>query len=239
VNISRAIAVSQLRLRLNASYFAMQLVIDVGMPIAYAFAAAATLPDVDAGRLAFATLLLSATLSLLRMPTSTLLYERLTGGSKLLAAAGVSRSEYLASNVVTNLYFAILPILSFLICFVALEATQSMHGEAILAMLFYFIFLHGASLLISSIFDSPGAIALVTNLIVLFTAAICPLYFSPDRVPHLLRPLVEVLPASLAMATNDADGGSGLSSILQLRILAFWAVLSTLLGYRFAARNSS
>lgn len=205
----------------------MQLAMDVAMPVAYALLVANISPDIDRGRLATGAFLLSATLSVMRMPASVLLSERVLGIRNLLAVAGVSRSEYLAANGVSSLYFGLFPLLALAAAALLLHVGVPDRASYWMTLGLFLITLHGLALLLSAGFRSLGAFALTANLLVMVMAVVCPLYFPLERVPSAIRPLVALLPGSLAAQMTRS------AAVIPADVvgLVLWALGATALGY--------
>lgn len=236
MSASGVVAVSRLRMKVNLTYFAAQFLLDIGLPVAYAITAAATAPQAGATRLAVGVFILTATLSMMRTPASFLLYERLTGVRELLSSTGVTSAEYLGSNLVSALYFMVYPVVAYLAACFILHASPAIDGATILALVLYAALMHGFALLLSSVINSVGAMALTSNLLVLITAALCPLYYPAERVPEQIWPLVEVLPGSLAIRLFDAPPDAQTPYLL---LLAVWTLVIGAAGYALALKRPS
>jgi ABC-type polysaccharide/polyol phosphate export permease len=225
---SAALALSRLRLRLNRMFLGFQLVFDLALPVGYALLIGRTANPHEYLRLATGAFLLGATLSIMRLPAFVLMMERVFGTRDLLIAAGITRRDYIIANGFGGLYFAIFPFAAFAVTALALHVPfPSAFGYwAVLAL--YMVTLHGAGLIIASAFKTFGPFTLTINLVLLATATFCPVFYPPDRVPGLIRPLVEFLPASLAAGL--ALPGP-LLDVPKLVVLCIWAIVCVSAGY--------
>jgi ABC-type polysaccharide/polyol phosphate export permease len=95
----------------------------------------------------------------------------------------------------------------------------------------YALVLHGTGLLLASLFDGFGALALAVNAFLIATATVCPVLYSPDRIPHAIRSAVEILPPSLTVELGNAAAAGVALDRVRLAVLILWALAALLGGY--------
>lgn len=161
---------------------------------------------------------------------------------KRLLATPLRRADFLASHMVIRVAFTAIEV-SFLLGFGHLAFKLPVRGS-LAAVLFVTtlgaLSFSGIGLLVAS---RATRIETVTGLmnVVMMPMFICSgIFFSADRFPDALQPLVRALPLT---ALNDAlravilEGASLLSQTTRLLVLALWGGLSFLVGLRLFRWN--
>lgn len=231
-------AVAALRLRLNRGYLAFQAAVDLAIPVAYALLVSGADPMATPSRLATGALLASATLSILRMPATVMINERLMGVDELLSAAGVARWHKLAANALAAVYFLAFPLAALAITAYLLGAAFPLAPMYWLSFLLFILALHGGALLLAEMIRSIGVFTLALNFLLMVTTIVCPIYFSLDQVPAVIRPVIALLPPSLA-SELCADALAGRPpEWAELAALAAWAAGFLAIGHAYSSGSS-
>ena len=157
---------------------------------------------------------------------------------KRIVAAPVRKSDLLLAQLTSRLLFLI-PEAGALLLFAYFALGVPVHGSLLLLI--------GTSLLGALAFSGLGLLSAarprtiegvsgVMNLVMVPMWIFSGVFFSTERFPATLQPFVQALPLT---ALNDAlravmlEGGSALSVLSELAILAAWGVISFALALKF------
>ncbi len=156
---------------------------------------------------------------------------------KRLAATPMSRSHYMFSYLFSRLVFLIAEVAA-LVAFGWLVFGVRVHGSwvwLILVSLAGAASFTGLALLVASRSESTEVASGVMNAVMLPMWLLSGSFFSYERFPDFLHPVIRLLPLT---AFNDAlraiinDGASIWSTWTQVAVLAFWALVGYLLAVK-------
>ncbi|MBI5509839.1 MAG: ABC transporter permease [Deltaproteobacteria bacterium] len=167
----------------------------------------------------------------------TIVWERKKRLLKRLVATPMRRSSYLLSYLLSRLIFLIVEVAALLLfAYFVFDVTiqGSLFGVAVVALLGLLGF-SGLSLLVASRVQSIEAVTGWMNLAMLPMWLLSGSFFSYERFPEIIHPLVRLLPLT---AINDGlraimSRGAALSAVVpEMVVLALWAVLSFLVALK-------
>jgi len=156
---------------------------------------------------------------------------------KRLVATPMRKSHYLLAQIMSRLVFLV-PEISVLVAFGWVVFGVVVHGSLLALALVSFIgamAFAGIGLLVSSRAETIEAVSGLMNLVMIPMWLASGVFFSAERFPDAIQPLIRALPLT---ALNDAlraviNEGKPLQAIApQLVVLSLWAVVSFLIALR-------
>ncbi len=222
----------RLAMRLNRYFWGMTLFGGIGLPLIIQAAFGQRLDGAGRTRLLIGNVVLGLAMVVLRRVSFGLVTDRLFGHRDLVATTALTRGGYLLAYAAEALTVALLPL-----CVVALAAllpgvTPPSSWEWLVPYALLAASLFALGVVFGSVANSVPAVSLLANVATLVVVAFCPVSYAAERVPDLLRPLVTLLPPSLAAERMAAlwDGGALAGGAVAL--LAAWAAGLLALAWR-------
>jgi hypothetical protein len=236
LSLSSVLSLWRLRLRLNAGPALSQVALNTLVPTGFAILLARSHPEIGRERLVISAFLASGLFAVLRTPAFLLIVDRTLGTRVLLQAAGASRRSYLAANALDMLYFALFPLAAMGITAAAIGASLPTNPTAWLMLGTYLLALHGASLWAAALARDVTDLSMSLNSILAVLMAVTPVYYQAEKVPRVIRPIIDLAPTTLTSSLTLDTYAAGLPPAGHAVLLVAWAVLLLLVGYAAFAR---
>lgn len=221
-----------LQLRLTRYFWFTNAFFGVGLPLITLAIYAQRLPGPARTRLVIGNVFLSV-LMVTRNLANELAFDRISGQRDLVATTALTRSGYLGGHVLHTLTQVVLPLTVLALAFPLFHVSLPASSAWVVPFVLGYVSLIGLSLCVGAYARSLPVVSMLSNLVVLGSMAFCPLLYPVERVPAIIRPVVDLLPPTLsAELMEQAWTGQGLAPG-SLLLLATWT--AGLLAYGWHA----
>lgn len=222
----------RLNTRVNRSFLGMTLFGGIGLPLIIQAAFGQGLDPEARTRLLIGNVVFGLSMVVLRQTSFGLVVDRTFGYRDLVATTGLTRGAYLAAYGLHGASLGVLPLVviaaGFALPGVAPPTSMAWLAPYLLTVVAFFAL--GA--IFGGVAEGLPAVSLMANLAVLFTVAFCPVTYPLEHVPALLRPVVSLLPPSLAAELMADLWHGGPLADPRLLGLGVWSVALLALAWR-------